>query len=76
MAGHGREAAFTAALAVAMIQLGLATDNERVAAASCPFELAWSAPKCDARAETDRRLAVRVFVARSRWLLEVGPAIV
>jgi hypothetical protein len=69
----GRELALTGALAVAMIQLGFATDNERVVAAGYPFVLAWSALQLDAMDEGARRWAAAAIVlGQIPWLLELG----
>jgi hypothetical protein len=69
----GRELALTGALAVTMIQLGFATDNERVVAAGYPFVLAWSALQLDAMDEGARRWAgVAIVLGQIPWLLEMG----
>jgi len=69
----GRETALALALAVAVIQLLFATDNERVAAAAYPFVLAWSALQLDALDERDRRWAgAAVALAQIPWLLRMG----
>lgn len=69
----GREVAFTAALAVTMIQLGFATDNERIVAAGYPFVLAWTALQLDTLDESKRRWAGAVLVlAQIPWLLQMG----
>jgi hypothetical protein len=69
----GREVALTGALAVAMVQLAFATDNERVVAAGYPFVLAWSAMQLDALDERDRRWAgAAIVLAQIPWLLQMG----
>jgi hypothetical protein len=69
----GRELAFTGAIAVTMLQLAFATDNERVVAAGYPFVLAWSAMQLDAVDQRDRRwAAVALVLAQVPWLLEMG----
>jgi hypothetical protein len=69
----GREWALTGAIAVTMIQLLFATDNERVVAAGYPFVLAWSAPLLDTLPGRDRRWAGAALVlAQLPWLLEMG----
>lgn len=74
MAGRGRGVAFTAALAVGMIQIVLATVDERVAPARYPFA---PARMLAALEEGDQRLAVLAFVvARSPSLLALGRTIV
>jgi hypothetical protein len=69
----GRELAFTGALAVAMLQLLFASDNERVVAAGYPFVLAWCAGPLDAMDERRRRWAgLLIVLAQLPWLLEMG----
>src|SRR5215471_1072683 len=69
----GRELALTGALAVTMIQLIFATDNERVVAAGYPFVLAWCALQLDAMDERGRRWAgAAIVLAQVPWLLEMG----
>ncbi len=69
----GRELALTGALAVTMVQLLFATDNERVVAAGYPFVLAWSALQLDAMDERARRwAAVAIVLGQIPWLLEMG----
>ena len=69
----GRELALTGALAVTMIQLVFATDNERVVAAGYPFVLAWCALQLD---EMDGRhrmwVGAAIVLAQIPWLLEMG----
>jgi hypothetical protein len=69
----GRELALSGALAVTMIQLLFATDNERVVAAGYPFVLAWSVFALDAINERERRWAgAAIGLAQLPWLLEMG----
>jgi hypothetical protein len=69
----GRELALSGAIAVTMVQLVFATDNERVAAAGYPFVLAWGAMQLDALDERERRWAgAAVAIAQIPWLLELG----
>ena len=69
----GRELAFAGALAVTMIQLVFATDNERVVAAGYPFVLAWCALQLDTMDEQRRRWAgAAIVLAQLPWLLEIG----
>jgi hypothetical protein len=69
----GRELALTGALAVTMIQLLFATDNERVVAAGYPFVLAWSAFGLDALDARARRWAGALLIAAQLpWLLQMG----
>jgi hypothetical protein len=69
----GREVALSGALAVVMIQLLFATDNERIVAAGYPFVLAWSALQLDALDERARRWAGAALVlAQLPWLLAMG----
>jgi hypothetical protein len=69
----GREVALTGALAVTMIQLGFATDNERVVAAGYPFVLAWCALQLDTLDERARRWAgLALVAAQIPWLLQMG----
>jgi hypothetical protein len=69
----GREIALTGALAVTMIQLVFATDNERIVAAGYPFVLAWSALQLDAIDARARPWAAAALVlAQLPWLLEMG----
>jgi hypothetical protein len=69
----GREVAFTGALAVTMLQIVFATDNERVVAAGYPFVLAWCALTLD-ELETRRRrwVAAILVLAQLPWLLQMG----
>jgi hypothetical protein len=69
----GREVALAGALAVTMIQLLFATDNERVVAAGYPFVLAWCALQLDTIEEARRRWAAAAIVlAQIPWLLQMG----
>lgn len=69
----GREMAFAGALAVTMIQLLFATDNERVVAAGYPFVLAWCALQLDTMDEQRRRwVGAAIVLAQLPWLLEMG----
>jgi hypothetical protein len=69
----GREVALAGALAVTMIQLLFAGDNERVVAAGYPFVLAWCALQLDAIDEPRRRWAAAAIVlAQIPWLLQMG----
>jgi hypothetical protein len=69
----GRELALTGALAVTMIQLVFATDNERVVAAGYPFVLAWCALQLDAMDERWRTWAgAAIVLAQLPWLLQMG----
>jgi hypothetical protein len=69
----GREWALTGALAVTMIQLVFATDNERVVAAGYPFVLAWCALQLDAIDDPQRRWAgAAIVLAQIPWLLAMG----
>ena len=70
---RGRELAFAGALAVTMIQLLFATDNERVVSAGYPFVLAWAALALDGLDDRQRRwVGVAVVAAQLPWLLEMG----
>lgn len=69
----GRELALTGALAVTMIQLVFATDNERVVAAGYPFVLAWVALQLDTMDERSRRwIGAAIVLAQVPWLLAMG----
>jgi hypothetical protein len=70
---RGREVALAAALAVTLIQLFFATDNERIAAAGYPFVLAWAALALDTLDARRRRwVGGLVVAAQLPWLLELG----
>lgn len=69
----GRELALTGALAVTMVQLVFATDNERVVAAGYPFVLAWCALQLDAMDDRTRVwTGIAIVLAQIPWLLEMG----
>jgi len=69
----GRELALIGALAVTMIQLLFATDNERVVAAGYPFVLAWCALQLDTMEPRTRRwVAAAMIAGQIPWLLEMG----
>jgi hypothetical protein len=58
---------------VAMVQLLVATDNERVVAAAYPFVLAWCALQLDTIDERRRRWAgLAILLAQIPWLLVMG----
>ena len=70
---RGRELALTTALAVAMMQLVFASDNERLVAAGYPFVLALCATQLDTfEPRTRTMIGIVLVLAQIPWLLQMG----